>query len=217
MNESIFSEVIVSLGGVTLVVGFLSRWLGEVQAKRIIQNEKLLLDKALEHEKSKLQLDVEIVKSTLLSRANIMESRLNTVNQERLGAISENYKLLADIWLYCRWAIQPDEIGREKPPAEQRLAEAAKALDDYFRDFERKKIFLSNKSQKEVYRFLASAWTALNKFRVFSESSQPSEEKFNTLYDAWIHDLKPQIDTARKSIEMEYKVLIGISDTDNAL
>ncbi len=70
-----------------------------------------------------------------------------------MSAIVSNYQLLANAWLECRWAIQPDEIGREKPPAKERLDKAANAWDEYFVDFEKKKIFLSEETQKSVYEF----------------------------------------------------------------
>ncbi|OQR35330.1 hypothetical protein BWR15_15470 [Pseudomonas sp. T] len=212
-----FFEAFAGAGSAMLVVGFLSKWLVELWAKRILQEDSARINIALEQEKSALQVHVETIKSSLLSRANIIESRFNSINQERLNAISENYKLLADTWLHCRRAIQPDELGREKPPIEELLADAVKSLNDYFRDFERKKIFLSEKSQEEVYGFLACTWGALNKLRIFTESSQPFESKVGSLYDAWINDLKPQMDAARKSIEMEYKVLIGVADQGGEL
>jgi len=134
-----------------------------------------------------------------------------------MSAIVSNYQLLANAWLECRWAIQPDEIGREKPPVKDRLDKAATALDEYFADFERKKIFLSEETQKSVYEFLFYMWDSLNQLRIFSKSNDDYDARLSRLYDKWIHDLKPKMDSARASVESEYKRIIGINEHNKAL
>lgn len=72
-------------------------------------------------------------------------------------------------------------------------------------------------SQSSVYEFRASVWQSLDKLRIFGQLSKPLEERLQELYGEWIHDLKPKMDTARKSIESEYKEIIGVDQHNNAL
>lgn len=206
METSFIFEIIGYLGISTATVAALSRWLGGVWAKRIIRVEQAKLDSQL-----------EILKSSLLEKTKLTEIRLNAVNQERFTALKENYELLAEVWLDCRWAIQPDEIGRDKPPEYERLEKAAQSLDIYFRDFERKKIFLSKKSQNAIYDFIHKVWKSLDNLRIFSTSTEPYKKRIDALYSEWIHELSPKMNEARKSIEDEYKDLIGIEDHNKAL
>ncbi len=212
MEYDFFIKLLASLGGAGAIVIGLSRWLGRLWSKRIIQLEKSKLDEELERTKAILQSDIEKTKAELSIQVNILQQRFNSINQERMSAIVSNYQLLANAWLECRWAIQPDEIGREKPPVKERLDKAANALDEYFADFERKKIFLSEGTQESVYQFLFYMWDSLNQLRIFSESNDDYEARLSRLYDKWIHDLKPKMDLARASIESEYKRIIGINE-----
>ncbi|WP_157132780.1 hypothetical protein [Marinobacter algicola] len=211
------TEILAVFGGVTVVVVGLSRWLGGLWSKRILQNERASIERELEREKSRLQESLEVTKAALASQTKLVEERLNAINDERFKALIENYSLLADTWLNCRWAIQPDEIGRDKPPETERLKIAAESIDEYFKDFERKKLFLSDDSQSSVYTFITSVWESLNKLRIFSESSESIDDKLNALYGAWVNDLKPKMDAARRSIESEYKMLIGVDEHNQAL
>ena len=205
------------LGGTTAVILGLSTWLGKLWSKRIIQNEKLKLDKELESAKSLNATVLEATKASLAEQAKLFEHRLNTISQKRFDAIAESYELLADLWLECRWAIQPDELGREKPPAKDRVNQTASALDKYFNDFERKKLYLSDESQKAVYSFLTSVWESLSNLNVYANSDEPNEKMLQELYVPWIHELKPKLDDARKKIESEYKDIIGVNEHNKAL
>jgi hypothetical protein len=217
MDSKFIIDILGVLGGASAVIVALSGFLGEVWSKRIIQKEKARLDKELEVEKAKLQENLEITKASLSAKTKLVEERLNLINQERFKAIIENYNLLADAWRACRWAIQPDEIGREKPPASERLDVAIKSIESFFEDFERKRLFLSEESQNAIYDFLTSIWGSLKKLNIFSESDAPLEKKMQDLYEPWIHELKPKLDAARKSIELEYKEVIGVSEHNRAL
>lgn len=217
MSSIFILEIFGLFGGGIVIVTALSRWWGGVLSKRIIQNEKAELDKELEAEKAKLLENLEVTKARLQEQTKLAEIRLSSINEERFKALTSNYQLLADTWMDCRWAIQPDELGRSKPPEKERLEKAAQSLDNYFRDFERKRLFMSEESQSSVYEFLTSVWQSLDKLRIFGQSSKPFEERLLELYGEWIHDLKPKMDTARKSIESEYKEIIGVNQHNNAL
>jgi len=217
MSSSFILEIFGSFGGGAVIVTALSRWWGGTLSKRIIQNEKAALDKELEAEKAKLLENIEITKARLQEQVKLAEIRLSSINEERFKALTSNYQLLADTWIDCRWAIQPDEIGRSKPPEKERLEKAAQSLDSYFRDFERKRLFMSEESQSSVHEFLTSVWKSLDELRIFGRSSKPLEERLPELYGEWIHDLKPKMDAARKSIESEYKEIIGVNQHNNAL
>ncbi|MDR5892813.1 hypothetical protein QC820_08275 [Halomonas mongoliensis] len=217
MSSSVLLEMFGLFGGGVVIVTALSRWWGGVLSKRIIQNEKAEIDKKLEAEKAKLLEGVEVTKARLQEQTKLAEIRLSSINEERFKALTLNYQLLADTWIDCRWAIQPDELGRSKPPEKERLEKAAESLDHYFRDFERKRLFMSEESQSSVYEFLTSVWQSLDKLRIFGQSDRPFNERLNELYDEWIHDLKPKMDSARKAIESEYKEIIGVNQHNKAL
>lgn len=213
-----FIDEILPLSGVgILVVSGMSAWLGKLWSKRIVQNEKSKLDQQLEQEKAIYSAGLEATKSVLSEKAKLFEHRLNTISQKRFDSITLNYELLADVWLECKWAIQPDELGRERPPAKERLDKAAKTLDEYYYDFERKKLYFSEASQKSIYEFLNSVWTSLTNLKIYSDSNESHENRLQELYDPWIHELKPRLDDARNIIESEYKDLIGVTEHNKAL
>jgi hypothetical protein len=217
MESNLIIQVLGYLGGAAVVLTGASRWLGGIWAARIIRIEQARIDKELAIEKAHLAEQLEVSKAVLLEKTRLAEVRLNAVNQERFSALKENYELLAEVWLDCRWAIQPDELGREKPPEHVRLEKAAKSLDVYFKDFERKKMFLSDASQEAVYDFIYRVWKSLDKLRIFANSSDPLPKRLEELYGDWIHDLSPKMNAARKSIEAEYKALIGVDEHNKAL
>ena len=218
MDSNFIFQILTYFGGAAvLIIAALSRFLGGVWSKRIIRNEQAKLNKELQAEKTRLVEQLEVSKAVLLEKTKLAEIRLNAVNQERFSALKENYELLAEVWLDCRWAIQPDELGREKPSEEDRLKKAAESLDKYFADFERKKFFLSDASQKAVYDFIFRVWQSLDKIRIFANSSEPLDKRLQDLYGEWIHELSPKMNEARKSIETEYKALIGVEEHNEAL
>lgn len=217
MESNVVIQLLGYFGGAAVIITGLSRWLGEIWAARIIRNEQARINLELESEKTRLAEQLEISKAVLLEKTRLAEVRLNAVNQERFSALKENYELLAEVWLDCRWAIQPDELGRDKPAEQERLEKAAISLDTYFKDFERKKIFLSDASQEAVYEFIYRVWKSLDKLRIFANSSDPLEKRLEELYGDWIHDLSPKMDEARKSIESEYKALTGVDEHNKAI
>lgn len=210
LSNFIDGELLSLFGGGTVIILAMSAWLGKLWSKRIIQNEKSNLDKKLESQKALYVANLEVTKAELTEKAKLFEHRLNTISQKRFDAITENYELLADVWLQCRWAIQSDELGRDKPPAIERMDKAALALDTYFHDFEKKKLYLSDTSQKSVYSFLTSVWESLTKLRVFAQSNDSHEQRLKELYDPWIHEHLPKLNAARSEIEAEYKYIIGV-------
>lgn len=217
MNDFFTTEILQLVGGASVAILGLSAWLGKLWSKRIIQNEKLKLDKELEIAKTINAATLEVTKASLTEQAKLFEHRLNTISQKRFDAIAENYELLADLWLECRWAIQPDELGRDKPPEKDRVIQTASALDKYFKDFERKKLYLSEESQKAVYSFITSVWESLSNLNIYANSNETQEEKLQKLYGSWIDELKPKLDDARKKIESEYKDIIGVNEHNKAL
>ncbi len=217
METNLVVKVFGGFGLAAILVIELSRWLGGIWSTRIVRNEQARINKELEVERERLAEQLEVSKAALMEKNRLAEVRLNAINQERFSALKENYELLAEVWLNCRWAIQPDELGRKKPPERERLEKAAESLDIYFRDFERKKIFLSNASQKAVYDFINGVWESLNKLKIFAHSPDPLEKRLEELYVAWIHDLNPKMNEARESIESEYKALIGVDEHNKAL
>ena len=217
MDNNLILQILSYIGGASIIALGLSRWLGRVWSQRIIRVEQAQINRELEFEKSRLAEQLEVSKAVLLEKTKLAEIRLNAVNQERFSALKENYELLAEAWLDCRWAIQPDEIGREKPPEEERLTKAAESLDKYFKDFERKRIFLSDTSQKAVYDFIYRIWKSLDKLRIFANSSEPLEKRLQDLYGEWIHELSPKMNEARKSIEVDYKTLIGVEEHNKSI
>jgi len=60
-------------------------------------------------------------------------------------------------------------------------------------------------------------WNSLNELRIFSESDDDYEDRLSRLYNEWIKDLKPKMDSARATIESEYKNIIGINEHNKAL
>lgn len=220
MESNLIIQILGYFGGAALIVAGLSRFLGRVLAERIIQNERARINIELEAEKVRLAEQLEVSKAALMEKTRLVEVRLNVVNQERFSALKENYELLAEVWLDCRWAIQPDELGREKPPEQEMLKKAALSLDKYFKyfkDFEKKKMFLSDASQKAVYDFIYLVWNSLDRLRVFANSPDPLEERLQELYVDLNKVLSPKINEARKSIETEYKTLIGVYEHNMAL
>ncbi|HHK0531364.1 TPA: hypothetical protein ACQQJD_004911 [Pseudomonas aeruginosa] len=210
-------DMLNSFGGGALVVSALSIWCGNIWMKRIIQSEKLLLDLRLEAEKTRLQEQLESLKSEFLIENKLMEIRYGSINDQRVKALVTNYQMPADAWLDCRWAIQPDEIGRHKPSPMLRLDKAADTLDSYYRDFERNKIFLSEKSKSEIYKFHSAVWESLNELRIFGASNASLETRLEQLYGKWIDKLSPMMEDAREAIEFEYKVIIGINEHNEFL
>lgn len=203
---------------VSLIFIGLARWWGGILSKRIIQNEKARLDKELKREEARLSEELEEARARLQEKIRLAEIRFNSINEERLKALVSNYQLLADTWLVCRWAIQPDEIGREKPVESERLEKAAKLLDSYVEDFERKKLFMSDYAQNSINEFITSNWHGLNGLRVYIDNP---EKDINTglqeLYEGWIHEHSIKMTSARRSIEKDYKNIIGVSEHDKFL
>lgn len=105
MECNFFIKLLASLGGSSVIIIGLSRWLGGLWSKRIIQLEKSKLDEELERTKAIFQSDIEKIKAELSVQVNDLKQRFNLINQERMSAIVSNYQLLADAWLECRWAI----------------------------------------------------------------------------------------------------------------
>jgi len=65
MEYDFFIKLIASLGGAGAIIVGLSRWLGRLWSKRIIQLEKSKLDDELERTKAALQSDIEKNKSRI--------------------------------------------------------------------------------------------------------------------------------------------------------
>lgn len=207
---AVSSTIIVSIGGAGLMIRALSGWLGKLWLEKALISIRQENSLVLQKEKAQLNIEIEAIKNQIASNSAVMQTKFNSLHEKRLDAISDNSKALASVWLKCRYAIQPDEIGRDKPPIKERLEEAAKELDKYFENFESTRIFFSKETHKQVYDFIFVVWKSLDALRIHSLSNDELEEKLASLYGEWVHDLKPRLDKARESIENEYMSIIEV-------
>lgn len=74
MFETVMN-VLVALGGGTVIIGAFTYWLGNLWTKRLIQNEKTKLDQFIQHEKMKLDLEIESHKVRLKKSEFIFEKQ----------------------------------------------------------------------------------------------------------------------------------------------
>ena len=89
-------DMLETLGGPAAIIGAIISWLGVISSKRILQKEKVKLDKDLEKHKGTIQQEIEHSKISLASQAKLLEERFNAINQETMRALIENYEMLAD-------------------------------------------------------------------------------------------------------------------------
>lgn len=202
--------LLLQVGGVGAILAALFGWLGKRQLERAIVQLKSENDMQLERTKGQLQQELEVIKSRLSLESSMLQAKINCLSERRLEAIAHSASLLAQAWLQCRAAIQPDELSRDRPPPQSRFESAADALDAFFADFESTRIMLPRAVADAAYDFIYRTQKALEQFRIHSLSTDTYQESLNRLYAAWLNELSPSVNRARELLESEYRKIIGV-------
>ena len=191
--------VLASVGGFGAVLVGVVSWLSKRQ-----------LERALIQLKANNDRELEVIKTRLNVESSILQAKYNRLNERRLDAIANSASLLAQAWIHCGNAIQPDELGRERPSPGARLHMAAAAMDAFFANFESTRIFLPRDTADRAYAFIYRMQKALDELRIHASSPDNYEAGLNRLYSAWLSDLKPSLTAARELLEEEYRTLLGV-------
>ena len=199
----------MAIGGQTILLAVLG-WL----AKSLVQGQ---LQKDLERFKATLQAEADAANSRLRHQLEVTATehriRFSQLHQTRAKVIANTYSKLVRAHWAARSFVSPGEIWGE-PDKKEKYIIAMNAITNFYRYFDRKKIYLPEGLCKTLDEFVSEMRSEAIGFGVwvlFIDENEPGDvqkQKFEAWVKAWKHfDKKTPV--AKAALESELRQIIG--------
>lgn len=192
-------EILTALGGSAILLAAIA-WL----IKTIITH---YLSKDVEAYKATLKAESEIA---LLEHDTIfrrLHSRRAEILAELYSKLAEAVSATSSFLSLVEWAGEPDKKEKYKIAMEQ--------IVDFFKYFDRRRIFLSEELCKQIDDFVDKIRNPAIDFSMYLDEPQydptTAREKRKVWISAWKSVSKTDVPNARKSLEREFRKLLGVT------
>ena len=207
-----WQSILVALGGnaiLLIALGWLARSLGSQ-----------ILAKDLERFKSELAATshtaIERSKHELQMLALEHEVRFSKLHEKRASVVAEIYGLLVE----AHWASQSfvSAVGfAGDPPKSQQYNSAMNASAEFYRFFEKNRIYLPTEVCRQLDEFIRNIRKEMIGFGIYAtaEDGYLPESAVQKKYDAWIkvgEYFSNEVPKARELLETELRKLIGAQE-----
>lgn len=208
---TIWQTVLLAIGGNAALLAVLG-WL----AKSLVEK---LLAKDLERHKANLsaetQAAMERLKHDLQRVALEHQVRFSNMHEKRAQVIAELYGLLVQAHWDTSGFVSPMEWAGE-PDKKQKYVTAMNATADFFRYFEKHRIYLPEALCKQLEDFVKSMRSKAIGFGVYiryDDANLPAhtlEQKHKAWADGW-EFFEKQVPPARAALENELRNILGVT------
>ena len=192
-------EILIALGGSAILLAAIA-WL----IKTIITH---YLSKDIEVYKTTLRAETE---KTLLEHDTIfrrLHSRRAEILAELYSKLAEAVSATTSFLSLVEWAGEPDKKEKYKIAMER--------IVDFFKYFDRRRIFLSEELCKQIDDFVDKIRDPTIDFSMYLDDPQydsaTAREKRKVWGSAWKSVSKTDVPNARKSLEQEFRKLLGVT------
>jgi hypothetical protein len=155
--------------------------------------------------------DLEKFKQDLQLSATEHEIRFRRLDEQRACVVADMYKLLVKAYWEAESFTNPIELAGE-PDKKEKYATAQVAIADYYRFFERHKIYLSPELCANLESFAQELRRCVLKFGVWVGyehlPDQAADRKIDDWNSAWKR-VREEIPRLREAIETEFRGIIG--------
>jgi hypothetical protein len=207
----LWQTIIAAIVGNTLVLSVLG-WLAKSFVEKLIQRDskkfeielKAKVDASLEHYKSELQL-----------KTIEHQIKLSRLHDKRAIVIAEFNSLLAEVMWEAESFLSPMEFAGE-PSKQEKHAAAMNKLSDFFRYFDKHRIYLPQKLGQSAEAIALEVRQHVIRFGVYLRWDDAAlmdhtrKEKEAAWLDGW-KLIKERIPTLRGELENEFRLLLESS------
>jgi hypothetical protein len=195
------------------IVWLAKSWITE-RLKHAIKNE---YDEKLETHKAQLKAQSDIETERLRSQLNITAAehqvRFSRLHSKRAEVIAELYSLLVQAYWDTSSFVSPMEWTGE-PDKKQKYVTAMNAIADFFRFFDKNRIYLPEVLCEKLETFVQTMRHKAIGFGVYvhyddaAMSTDSLEKKHNAWTGAWEY-FEKEVPSARKALEHELRNILG--------
>ena len=218
MPLSAFSLQLLSSAAVSAFLsGFLiwltKSWISE-RLKNSIKNE---YDEKLETHKAQLKAQADIESERLRSQLSIAATehqvKFSSLHVKRAGVIAELCSLLVQAHWDAGSFISPVEFVGE-PTKKEKYVTAMNAIADFFRFFEKNKIYLPADLCELLQKFVHTMRQKVIGFGVYVQIDEDAlaPQSHEKKHDAWIASWEyfdKEVPVARAALEHEFRSILG--------
>lgn len=187
----------------------------EYDAKLESHKAQLQAQNAIEIEgtKGRLSIETERLKSQLNITAVEHQVRFAGLHNKRAEVIAEVYRLLVQAYWDTSSFVSPMEIAGE-PDKKQKYVTAMNALADFFRYFEKHRIYLPQDSCSNLEEFVREMRSKAIRFGTYiryQDEGLPThvyELKHEAWQNAWEY-FEKEFPSARRALEKDLRDLLG--------
>ena len=205
-----WQSILLAFGGnavLLLVLGWLARSFGSQLLAKDLEKFKASLASASSEASERLKHELQMVSLE-------HEVRFSKLHERRAEVITSLYTLLVEV----QWAVQSlvamAEFGGE-PPKQEKYVTAMNKSAEFFREFDKNRIFLPEHVCQQIEEFHRGMRTRVIQFGVYSQTNEYAPEHVvKEKLDIWVNAsayFDEEVPIARRALEAELRnMLAGI-------
>lgn len=209
----ILTAGLVSAGLTAFMLWLTKSWIGE----RLRNAIKAEYDQTLETHKAQLKsasdVEVERLKAQLSIAANEHHIVFSKLQEHRANVIAEMYGQLVEAYWAFQSFVSPFEMGGE-PKKSEKYVTALNKSTDFFRYFEKNKIYLPEELCAQIDEFLKNMRKEAIGFGVYVQYGEERlpDHTLRAMHEKWTAAstyFDTEVPKAKKALENELRRLIG--------
>lgn len=203
-----WKSILLALGGnaaLLIVLAWLARSFGSQLLAKDLEKFKMSLNSASSEASERLKHELQIV-------AHEHQVRFSKLHERRAEVITSLYGLLVE----AQWAGQSfvsvvEWVG--EPPKEQKYAAAMNKFAEFFREFDKNRIFLPESVCRQLDDFLHNMRKRVIHFGVYVQTNQyASDQVIKEKYEVWSkasEHFDRELPEARRALESELRAMLA--------
>lgn len=200
------------------IIWLAKSWISE-RLKNAIKHE---YDEKLETHKAQLKAQSDIETERLRAQLNITAAehqvRFSRLHTKRGEVIAELYSLLVQAYWDASSFVSPMEFAGE-PNKKEKYITAMNAMADFFRFFDKNKIYLPEKACDALESFVKEMRHKIIGFGVYvhHEDAEMPAESIEKKHDAWVtawEYFEKEVPSTRAVLERELRNILGGEQVD---
>ena len=207
---SAWQSILVALGGnaaLLLVLGWLARSFGTQLLSKDLEKFKAGLVSATSEASERLRHELQIV--------SLEHSvRFSKLHEKRAEVIGELYALLVEVQWAGQSLVALAEFGGE-PTKQEKYATALNKSGEFFRAFDKNRIYLPESVCAQIDEFLKGMRTRVIQFGVYTHVNEHAPDHvFKQKLDVWMKSSEyfdNEVPIARQALEKELRSMLAAS------
>lgn len=203
-----WQSIVLAIGGnaaLLLALGWLARSFGSQLLAKDLEKFKASLSNASSEASERLKHQLQLV-------AHEHQVRFSKLHEQRAEVITNLYELLVE----AQWAgqsfVSVIEMGGE-PPKSEKYVTAMNAFAEFYRAFDKKRIFLPEELCQQLDDFLYGMRKRVIHFGVYVHTNEhPADHVVKEKYEAWTDAstyFNTELPAARQALEKELRIMLA--------